>query len=119
MTFDQPFDAVVGRYVLQFIPDPSAAVARLSDHLRGGGVMVFHELDWEGARSRSPITGFRPRRISVDLARGYRAPGSRRQQDHRGQKHRFPACMELEPLQLLIKVDHRDVRLDEVAKNLT
>ena len=30
MTFDKPFDAVVGRYVLQFIPDPSAAIARLS-----------------------------------------------------------------------------------------
>jgi ubiquinone/menaquinone biosynthesis C-methylase UbiE len=54
MTFDQPFDAVVGRYVLQFIPDPSAAVAKLAGHLRGGGIMVFHELDWEGARSSPP-----------------------------------------------------------------
>src|SRR5690348_8425537 len=54
MTFDQPFDAVVGRYVLQFIPDPSAAVARLANHLRSGGVIVFHELNWEGARSSPP-----------------------------------------------------------------
>ena len=30
MIFDKPFDAVVGRYVLQFIPDPSAAIAHLS-----------------------------------------------------------------------------------------
>jgi 2-polyprenyl-3-methyl-5-hydroxy-6-metoxy-1,4-benzoquinol methylase len=51
MIFDKPFDAVVGRYVLQFIPDPSAAIARLSSHLRPGGVMFFHELDWDGARS--------------------------------------------------------------------
>ena len=54
MVFDKPFDAVVGRYVLQFISDPSAAIARLSDHLRPGGVMFFHELDWDGARS-SPL----------------------------------------------------------------
>jgi 2-polyprenyl-3-methyl-5-hydroxy-6-metoxy-1,4-benzoquinol methylase len=41
MIFNKPFDAVVGRYVLQFIPDPSAAIARLSSHLRPGGVMFF------------------------------------------------------------------------------
>jgi hypothetical protein len=51
MVFDKPFDAVVGRYVLQFIPDPSAAITRLSSNLRPGGVMFFHELDWDGARS--------------------------------------------------------------------
>jgi ubiquinone/menaquinone biosynthesis C-methylase UbiE len=45
MIFDKPFDAVVGRYVLQFIPDPSVAIARLSSHLRPGGVVFFHEND--------------------------------------------------------------------------
>jgi 2-polyprenyl-3-methyl-5-hydroxy-6-metoxy-1,4-benzoquinol methylase len=51
MVFDEPFDAVVGRYVLQFILDPSAAIARFSSLLDPGGVMFFHELDWDGARS--------------------------------------------------------------------
>jgi 2-polyprenyl-3-methyl-5-hydroxy-6-metoxy-1,4-benzoquinol methylase len=55
MIFDKPFDAVVGRYVLQFIPDPPAAIARLSSHLRPGGVMFFHELDWDGARSSPSV----------------------------------------------------------------
>ena len=55
MTFDKPFDAVVGRYVLQFIPDPSAAVARLAGHLRPGGIMIFHEIDWDGARSSPSV----------------------------------------------------------------
>src|SRR3984957_20759486 len=36
MIFDKPFDAVLGRSVLQFIPDPSATIARLSSHLRPG-----------------------------------------------------------------------------------
>lgn len=51
MVFDKPFDAVVGRYVLQFLPNPSAAIARLSRHLGPNGLMFFHELDWDGARS--------------------------------------------------------------------
>ena len=53
MAFDKPFDAVVGRYVLQFLPNPSAAIARLSRHLPDG-LMFFHELDWDGARSSPP-----------------------------------------------------------------
>jgi ubiquinone/menaquinone biosynthesis C-methylase UbiE len=55
MRFDKPFDAVVGRYVLQFIPDPSGAIARLSNHLRHGGIMFFQELDWDGARSSPSV----------------------------------------------------------------
>jgi ubiquinone/menaquinone biosynthesis C-methylase UbiE len=51
MAFDQPFDAVVGRYVLQFMPDPAISLALLARHLRPGGVIVFHELDWSGGRS--------------------------------------------------------------------
>ena len=58
MTFDKAFDAVVGRYVLLFIPDPSDAIARLSRHLRGGGLMFFHELDWDGARSSPPVATY-------------------------------------------------------------
>lgn len=51
MKFDKSFDFVVGRYVLQFIPEPSAALAKLAGHLRPGGIVAFHELDWDGARS--------------------------------------------------------------------
>ena len=58
MAFDQPFDGVVGRYVLQFMPDPAISLARLARHLRPGGVIVFHELDWSGARSTPPAPTF-------------------------------------------------------------
>jgi SAM-dependent methyltransferase len=54
LMFDQPFDAIVGRYVLQFCAAPAATLRRLAAHLRPGGVMVFHELDWEGVRSYPP-----------------------------------------------------------------
>jgi SAM-dependent methyltransferase len=54
MAFEQPFDAVVGRYVLPYQSDVAATLSRLNDRLRPGGVMVFHELDWGGARSVPP-----------------------------------------------------------------
>ena len=54
LAFDRPFDAVVGRYVLLFQPDPAAMLRRLAALLRPGGVVVFHEPDWYGVRSIPP-----------------------------------------------------------------
>jgi hypothetical protein len=55
MEFEKPFDAIIGRYVLQFMPDPAAALRKLVRHLRPRGIVVFHELDWDGARSAPPV----------------------------------------------------------------
>jgi SAM-dependent methyltransferase len=54
LTFDMPFDAIVGRYVLMFSPDPVAMLRGIAKHLRPGGVIVFHEVDWTGAGSFPP-----------------------------------------------------------------
>ena len=51
MAFDRPFDAVVGRYVLLYQPDPAAMLRKLANDLRPGGILVFHEPDWYGVRS--------------------------------------------------------------------
>ena len=51
MTFERSFDAVVGRYVLQFQPDPVAMLRALVRHLHPGGIVAFHELDWDSVRS--------------------------------------------------------------------
>src|SRR5690242_11711164 len=51
LTFEQPFDAIVGRYVLLFQADASDMLRRLAKLLRPGGVLVFHEPDWSLARS--------------------------------------------------------------------
>jgi SAM-dependent methyltransferase len=55
--FDRPFDAVLGRYVLQFQNDPASFLRRLAAHVRPGGIVVFHELDWGGCASvpSSPV----------------------------------------------------------------
>ena len=54
MVFDRPFDAVIGRYVLMFQKDPGTMLRRLAAHVRPGGTIVFHEPDWDGARSFPP-----------------------------------------------------------------
>ena len=41
-----PFDAVVGRFILMFLPDPLAVLRSLTQLVRPGGVVAFHELSW-------------------------------------------------------------------------
>ena len=40
---DAPFDAIVGRSVLMYQPDPSATLAKVATHLRPGGIVAFME----------------------------------------------------------------------------
>jgi SAM-dependent methyltransferase len=54
MQFDQPFDAVVGRLVLMYCPDPVDVVRKLIRRLRVGGLVVFQEFDIEDCRSFPP-----------------------------------------------------------------
>jgi hypothetical protein len=42
----KPFDAAVGRFILQFVSDPVAVLRCLSRLLRPGGVLVFQEVSY-------------------------------------------------------------------------
>ena len=56
--FDEPFDAVVGRYVLQFQADPVAALRMVATHACRGGLIAFHEIDWGGVDSFPPVAAY-------------------------------------------------------------
>ncbi|MGA8474399.1 MAG: methyltransferase domain-containing protein [Candidatus Cybelea sp.] len=43
---DVAFDAVVGRYILQFLPDPAATLRSVTKHVRPGGIVAFQEGSW-------------------------------------------------------------------------
>jgi ubiquinone/menaquinone biosynthesis C-methylase UbiE len=43
---NEKFDAVAGRFVLQFIPDPAAVLRCLCQHVRPGGIIAFLEGSW-------------------------------------------------------------------------
>jgi SAM-dependent methyltransferase len=58
LTFEKPFDAAVGRYVLMFQADPAALLRDAARHVRPGGVVAFHEPDWSGARSHPPSRNY-------------------------------------------------------------
>ena len=55
---DQPFDAVVGRYVLMYQADPPAWLRDVSANLRPGGVVAFHEPYRDGLRSFPPVPSY-------------------------------------------------------------
>jgi ubiquinone/menaquinone biosynthesis C-methylase UbiE len=48
LEFDAPssFDAVVGRYILLYQPDPVTAVRHAAKQVRSGGIVLFHEMDF-------------------------------------------------------------------------
>jgi SAM-dependent methyltransferase len=58
MSFERPFDAVVGRYVLMFQPDPAATLRALARHVRPGGVIVFHEPYRANVHSFPPVAAY-------------------------------------------------------------
>jgi len=47
----ETFDAIIGRLILMYLPDPSATLRRLSAHLAPGGIVAFQEMVMPAARS--------------------------------------------------------------------
>jgi ubiquinone/menaquinone biosynthesis C-methylase UbiE len=48
---DEKFDAVIGRLILLYLPDPSAALRRLVHHVRPAGIVAFQEMEMSLCRS--------------------------------------------------------------------
>jgi SAM-dependent methyltransferase len=44
-TTSDRFDALVGRYILLYLPDAAATLARLLESVKPGGIVVCHEVD--------------------------------------------------------------------------
>jgi trans-aconitate methyltransferase len=44
------FDALVGRFVLMFLPEPAAVLRKLTCYVRKGGVVAFQEMDISASR---------------------------------------------------------------------
>ena len=67
------FDAVVGRFVLLYMPDPPKALRRFWQWLRDGGVLAFQEMDMSQAAQTPPSPLFEQ---TVGLIRATFAAGS-------------------------------------------
>ena len=55
---DDDFDAVVGRYVLLYVPDPVEALRTLARHVRPGGVLAFQEVEMSMVQAYLQHAGF-------------------------------------------------------------
>jgi SAM-dependent methyltransferase len=58
MSFDQPFDAIVGRFVLMYQDDPVWSLRQITKHLRANGLVVFQEVDTSACRSLPAVSAF-------------------------------------------------------------
>ena len=58
LSFEEPFDAVVGRYVLVFQADQGAWLQGLARQVRPGGLIVLHEPDFHDLRSIPPVPSY-------------------------------------------------------------
>lgn len=45
MSFDMPFDAIIGRLILMHLQSPASILRRLADFLQPGGILAFQEID--------------------------------------------------------------------------
>jgi SAM-dependent methyltransferase len=72
---DQKFDAAVGRYVLHHQRDPTSVLRHISDQVRPGGLLLFHEFDFATVLSMWPTTPPLWRRVMELLAEFYRRSG--------------------------------------------
>jgi ubiquinone/menaquinone biosynthesis C-methylase UbiE len=73
ITLDEPVDAVIDRLILMHLPDPAAAVQRLSTLVRPGGVIAFSENDITGTFSVPEIRLFN--QVTAGIARAFEAMG--------------------------------------------
>jgi ubiquinone/menaquinone biosynthesis C-methylase UbiE len=70
------FDAAVGRFVLMFMSDPTAALRLIAERVRPGGVVAFHEFDARvttAAAMNQPVLA----RLQELLARTFERSGAR------------------------------------------
>ena len=58
LQLDRRFDAIVGRYVLCFQPDPAATIRLIAKLARPGGIVLFHEPDRTQMRSHPPVPSY-------------------------------------------------------------
>lgn len=69
LALDADFDAVVGRWVLMHMPDPTAALRHLVTRLKVGGIVAFHENDFT-----YPPTFLPPTELAAQINRWFVPP---------------------------------------------
>ena len=56
IALDSDFDAVVGRWVLMYMPEPAQLLRQVATRLKPGGIVAFHENDFTYPPTTFPLT---------------------------------------------------------------
>jgi SAM-dependent methyltransferase len=51
LSLAEPVDALIGRLVLMYFPDPAAILRYLVSFVKPGGIVAFHEMDMDAAKA--------------------------------------------------------------------
>jgi SAM-dependent methyltransferase len=51
LDLEEPVDALIGRLVLMYFPDPAALLRHLLNFVKPGGIVVFQEIDMDNSKS--------------------------------------------------------------------
>lgn len=79
------FDALIGRFVLMYLPDPAATLRRLAQYVRQDGIVAFQEMDIAAAHSVPDMPTWQKcgewiqetfRRANVDIQLGPKLPAT-------------------------------------------
>ena len=73
IAFEEPIDAIVGRFILMHLPDPAVTLRHLSSFVRPGGVIAFSENDITATSSIPDIPLFG--QVTTGIVRAFEAMG--------------------------------------------
>ena len=65
---DRKFDAMIGRLVLLYVPEPASVLRRLSRHVTPGGIVVFQEFDISQLSQSPPSEVFEQMKKRIQTA---------------------------------------------------
>jgi ubiquinone/menaquinone biosynthesis C-methylase UbiE len=71
---DRVYDAIIGRFILQYLPDSARLLGRLKNSLQSGGVVISQEVDNSGASQYPPSTLFK--QVNSWIASAFKSTGA-------------------------------------------
>jgi ubiquinone/menaquinone biosynthesis C-methylase UbiE len=71
---DRVYDAIIGRFILQYLPDSARLLGRLKNSLQSRGVVISQEVDNSGASQYPPSTLFQ--QVNSWIASAFKSTGA-------------------------------------------
>jgi ubiquinone/menaquinone biosynthesis C-methylase UbiE len=71
---ERVYDAIIGRFILQYLPDSARLLGRLKNSLQSGGIVISQEVDNSGATQHPPSALFQ--QVNSWIAAAFKSTGA-------------------------------------------